>query len=208
VAVVEEMGASGAYWIASQAPRVLASSHTTAVGSIGAYLLVYDTSAAAAQIGVRVHVVRSGEFKGAGVPGTVVTDPQLREWQRMVDQTAAAFVQAVAEGRRQPVSRVKSWADGRVHSAADAMQLGLIDGMGTAADAVAMITSGKASIIGKGGSAASGAPNHLAAAAGTFDQAVREAMATGMDRRKACLHVAATRPALHLAYLAATNRQA
>lgn len=125
-AYIEDLGASAAYYLASQTQRISANP-AGLVGSIGTYAVVYDASKMAEQIGLRVHVLKSGTFKGAGEPGTVVTDEQLAEFQRIVDQYGAMFRAAVAAGRKLSAERVAALADGRMHLAADAVALGLVD---------------------------------------------------------------------------------
>jgi len=125
-AYIEDMGASGAYWIASQANRVVANENAI-VGSIGTYAVVMDFSEHAKRVGVEVHVLKAGEFKGAGEPGTKITDAQLAEWQRVVEDLNEIFVRSVATGRSMGVEQVKALADGRVHVGANAMSLGLVD---------------------------------------------------------------------------------
>ena len=57
------------YWSASQCTRIYANDMAI-VGSIGTYGVVYDSSKMAEDVGIKVHVVRAGEMKGAGVAGT------------------------------------------------------------------------------------------------------------------------------------------
>ena len=128
VAYIEDLGASAAYWIASQCPKVFAN-RSAMVGSIGTYAVVQDYSGAAASMGIRVHVVRAGDYKGAGTPGTEITAGQLAEWQRIVDETNDFFLRGVASGRGMSLSEVRKLADGRVHIGAAAQTLGLIDGV-------------------------------------------------------------------------------
>ena len=124
---VDDLGASAAYWIAS-ASRGVSANAPAKIGSIGTYAVIHDLSAMAAKEGVKVHVVRAGsEFKGAGVPGTEITASQLGEFQRLVDQVNQFFLEGVSKGRKMPMTQVKQVADGRVHIAADAKSLGLID---------------------------------------------------------------------------------
>lgn len=130
LAYVEDLAASAAYWIASQATAVYANA-TALVGSIGTFAVLWDQSAQAAQMGIKVHVVRAGDFKGAGTPGTEVTHEQLVEWQRLVNELNEHFLAGVAAGRRLPLARVRSLADGRVHVGASAVDLGLIDAVQT-----------------------------------------------------------------------------
>jgi signal peptide peptidase SppA len=127
-AFIEDLGASAAYWVASQASKVYANPMAK-VGSIGTYAVVQDCSAAAAQAGVKVHVVKAGDFKGAGAMGTEVTSEHLQEVQRLVTGLNEGFLSAVASGRNMPIERVRTLADGRVHLAAEAKAMGLIDGV-------------------------------------------------------------------------------
>jgi ClpP class serine protease len=69
------------------------------VGSLGMFTVLYDLSKAAEMEGVQVHVVSTGERKGAAVPGTPVTDEDLAEAQRLVDGFDAFFRSAVRDGR-------------------------------------------------------------------------------------------------------------
>jgi signal peptide peptidase SppA len=125
-AYVEDMAASAALWVASQASRV-AANRTALVGSIGTILVVEDTSQAAAAAGVEVHVVATGAYKGAGVEGAPVTPEHLEYFRGIVDGLNEHFVAAVAEGRRRDVAAIRGVADGRVMSAQEARRAGLID---------------------------------------------------------------------------------
>lgn len=126
VMFAEDLMASAAYGIAAGATRIAANPGAM-VGSIGTYAVVQDMSARAAMEGIRVHVIKAGAFKGAGVAGTSVTPEQLADWQRLVDGSNELFLQGIAAGRRMNLERVRELADGRLHLAADARQLGLID---------------------------------------------------------------------------------
>lgn len=129
-AMIEDMGASAAYWVASQARKVYANA-TAMVGSIGTFAVIHDVTGMAAQMGVKVHVIRAGAFKGAGTPGTEITADQLAEWQRIVDELNEHFLRGVMGGRRMTLTKVRELADGRVHVGVAAEALGLIDGVRT-----------------------------------------------------------------------------
>lgn len=128
IAFCENLCASAAYWAASQAGKIVASP-IALVGSIGTYGVIQDFSAAATLKGIKVHVVKAGAHKGAGVPGTEITAEQLAEHQRIVNELNGFFVRGVAAGRGIPLARAEELADGRVHIAAEAQRLGLIDGV-------------------------------------------------------------------------------
>ena len=129
VGIVEGLCASAMYWIGSACTRILATD-TSHVGSIGTYMVVGDFSKMFEEAGVTVHVIREGDFKGAGVTGTEIEDKHLEEWQRLVTGLNKQFLGGVVKGRPLNMAAVKKIADGRVHDAADAMKLGLIDEIG------------------------------------------------------------------------------
>jgi len=129
LAFIEDLGASAAYWLASQASEIIATPESM-VGSIGTFAVLYDMSRLADRAGITVHVIRAGDMKGAGEPGTAITDYQLAEFQRLVDGLNKFFVRGVARGRGMKVEDVREIADGRVQIGREAMALRLVDGLG------------------------------------------------------------------------------
>jgi signal peptide peptidase SppA len=129
-AFIEDLGASAAYWVASQATKIFANP-TAIVGSIGTYGVVHDLSAMAAKEGVKVHVIRAGEMKGAGTPGTEITAEQLAEQQRIVNELNEFFIKGVAAGRHLSLDEARALADGRVYVGHAAIGQRLIDGVQT-----------------------------------------------------------------------------
>lgn len=127
-AYIEDLGASAAYAVASQAGRLTANRNAL-VGSIGTYAAVRDYSQLFAREGVKVHVIRAGAAKGAGMPGTEITADQLAEIQREINALQEQFDATVARGRKMSLDQVKQLADGRVHVGTSAQQLGLLDGV-------------------------------------------------------------------------------
>ena len=138
VAFVSDMAGSGAYYVASQADEVYANAAGW-VGSIGCYSVLYDMSKAASDQGVTVNVVKAGEHKGDGYPGSPVTAGQLTEEQRIVDTIAGQFIDAVTRGRGLPRASVAAMATGQMWVAADAQAMGLIDGIATADQVFQMV---------------------------------------------------------------------
>ena len=125
-ATIEDLGASAAYWLSSQAGTIRAS-RTTEVGSIGIYTVHVDQSKRAEELGFKVIVIKSGEHKGMGVPGAEITDTQIEAVQEVVNQIADSFISAVAAGRNKKFNDVKEWATGRLWIAKTAQKMGLID---------------------------------------------------------------------------------
>ncbi|MHB8862043.1 MAG: S49 family peptidase [Pirellulaceae bacterium] len=124
---LDDLTASAAYWVASQATKVYANNKTALIGSIGTFAVLIDQSKRAEQLGVKVHVIKAGDFKGTGTPGTAITDKQLAHMQHIVDAANAEFLRGVATGRKMGSLAISAVADGRVHVAAEAKRLGLID---------------------------------------------------------------------------------
>lgn len=134
---IEDLGASAAYWIASQATRVTATD-STEVGSIGTYMVLRDASEAASKEGLKVHVISTGAHKGAGVFGSEVTDEQLKQVQAEVNDLNDVFLNAVGVGRGLTLKAGESPADGRIFIASKAVDTGLIDGITSQDDAIAL----------------------------------------------------------------------
>jgi signal peptide peptidase SppA len=128
IAFVENMCASAAYRVACQANKIVASQDSL-IGSIGTYGVIHDMSAAATMKGVKVHVVKAGAHKAAGVPGTEVTADMLTDRQRTVNEFNESFIRDVATGRGLSIEATRELADGRVHIASKAQTMRLIDGV-------------------------------------------------------------------------------
>ena len=129
-AFVDDQAASAAYWLASQARGVFAT-RGAAVGSIGVYTILADTSERASRAGVRLVKIRSGPFKGTAEPGTPIDDAELAPIQARIDALYNLFVQDVAAARGLDMEALLSVADGRVLTGVEAADAGLIDGVKT-----------------------------------------------------------------------------
>jgi len=126
VAQIDDMGASAAYDLASQASVVYAN-RSAMVGSIGTLGVIYDYSKLMDNLGIKAEVFATGKYKWTGVEGTSLTDEQ-REWiQSEVDAMGDAFVADVARGRRRSAEDIQKLATGRTWFAEEAKSLGLID---------------------------------------------------------------------------------
>ena len=123
---IEDCGCSAAYWVASQAAHVGINAGGMC-GSIGTYGVVVDESKAYEADGIKVHVVRAGEFKGVGTPGTAIEPQHLAELQQQVDTLNARFLAGVERGRRLSAEQVRTLADGRVFIGAAALAARLVD---------------------------------------------------------------------------------
>jgi signal peptide peptidase SppA len=117
--------ASAAYWISSAADKVTASP-SSSVGSIGVYMAIPDYSEAAKMAGIKMVVIKSGKFKGAGIEGTSLDEGQLGNLQEGVDTIHAEFKEAVNMKRKM----VKAEAmEGQTFSGKQAAAQGLVTGL-------------------------------------------------------------------------------
>lgn len=130
IAQVDGMTASAGYYVAAQATQIFAG-RMDMIGSIGTRMVVYDMSKAFEEEGIKPLVFDTGEFKSAGEPGTVITEAQQADFQRIVDSYFADFAATVMQGRGMSEQQFKAVSDGRTFLSQDALKLGLIDGIQT-----------------------------------------------------------------------------
>lgn len=129
VASMGDVAASGAYWIASRADRIVANPGTL-TGSIGVIMQTQDLRGLYEKIGVGTETFKSGPHKDMGSPARGVTDEEKKIFQSMVDDIYEQFLAAVAEGRKMDVAALRSLADGRVFTGRQAFRAGLVDELG------------------------------------------------------------------------------
>lgn len=127
VAFTDTEAASAAYWIGSAADRFVATPSAT-VGSVGVYMAIPDYSKAFEMQGVRMDVIKSGDLKGVGIPGTSLTEAQRADLQAQVESIHAEFKAAVRGKRRLAKDEDMQ---GQVFSGRQAAQKGLVTGLGT-----------------------------------------------------------------------------
>ncbi|WP_027717961.1 signal peptide peptidase SppA [Desulfovirgula thermocuniculi] len=135
VASMGDAAASGAYWIASRADKVVANPGTL-TGSIGVIIQVQDLQGLYSKLGIATRTFKSGPHKDMGSPSRPVTPEEESIFQGMVEDIYAQFVQAVAEGRRMDPAHVRKLADGRVFTGRQAKELGLVDELGDLREAI------------------------------------------------------------------------
>jgi protease-4 len=129
IASLGSVAASGGYYVASAASRIVADPGTI-TGSIGAIMSVPYYEPLAEKIGVSEENVKSGRFKDVGHPLRKLGPDERSLLQGMVDDVLAQFVDAVARGRKMPAAKVRALADGRIYSGTQALAAGLVDQLG------------------------------------------------------------------------------
>ncbi|MDO5154467.1 MAG: signal peptide peptidase SppA [Eubacteriales bacterium] len=125
---MESTCCSGGVYLAAAADEQYANRITT-TGSIGVIMSTYDLSGLYKKLGIKEVNIVSAKNKDMGSAGKTMSDEQLAIYQSFVDEYYERFVEIVAEGRNMSVEDVKKLADGRIYTATQAVENGLIDGI-------------------------------------------------------------------------------
>lgn len=136
-----DYAASGGYYISCGADRIYADA-TTITGSIGVFGMIPDLSGlVSGKLGVDFSTVQTNP-NAAGISlFEPMTPEQHAAMQRSVEQIYDTFTGRVATGRDLPVDSVRAIAEGRVWVGSRAIQLGLVDVLGSLNTAVNAMTS-------------------------------------------------------------------
>ncbi|GHE22569.1 signal peptide peptidase SppA [Halomonas urumqiensis] len=130
IAVVEDVGASGAYYIAAAADEIIAAP-ASLVGSIGVIFASFGFEEAIERLGVERRVYTAGENKAFLDPFSDVAPEQRAYWQAVLDTTHGQFIGAVREGRGDRLVDDDILFSGLIWSGEQAIELGLIDELGS-----------------------------------------------------------------------------
>jgi len=136
IAVIEDVGASGAYYVACAADSIIA--HPTSVtGSIGAMVQTVSFAGTMGMLRIDAKAVTSGPRKDMASPFKPLDPADLAILQGMVDEYYQRFLEVVDASRDQlDMAQVRAIADGRVYTGAQARRKGVVDDLGTVEDAV------------------------------------------------------------------------
>lgn len=131
-AVISDLGASGAYYIASAADQIYADK-ASLVGSIGVTAASFGFVGLMDKLGVDRRVYTSGEHKAFLDPFQPPKEEEAKFWQGVLDTTHRQFIDSVKKGRgdRLKVAENPDLFSGLVWSGEQALKLGLIDGLGS-----------------------------------------------------------------------------
>ena len=129
IAWIREVGASGGYWIASSADKIVADpmSITGSIGVTGSYL---EYSGLMEKYGVGYEELKAGKYKEAGNPFRKLTVEEKNIIQGKLSIIQAHFVNAISENRNMPKDKVIGLATGMYYLGQEAYENGLIDYLG------------------------------------------------------------------------------
>jgi len=128
---IQNMCASGGYYIVAATDHIVATS-VSGIGSIGAYIPQIQLKELIQQIHIKYDAIHAGKYKTTGNPLLANTPEQNAMLQQFVDDTYRIFVQDMIASRPQLASASKEvWADGKIFTGHRALELHLIDEIGS-----------------------------------------------------------------------------
>lgn len=140
VAQLLTTAASGGYYIAMAADEVQAHP-TTVVGSIGVIFTSMNFAGLMEKLGIEDQTITGGEYKDIGSPFRPLTAEERAQLQSIVDDLHARFREVVDRGRPElDAEQVEALANGRIYSAPQALENGLVDRVGAMEDAVGLLS--------------------------------------------------------------------
>jgi protease-4 len=135
VARIGELGASGAYYVASAADKIVADKNSI-TGSIGVVMYFQQYYGLMEKLGLNMTVIKAGNSKDIGSPYRPMKEEERRELKGMVDSVYENLIQDIAENRGLDEGYVRNISDGSIYIGSEAKSLGLIDELGNLDDAI------------------------------------------------------------------------
>ena len=140
VASYGDYAASGGYWISNGCQKIYTDA-TTLTGSIGVFSMIPEFSGVTQKVGVGMESVGSNKHSDMFSLMRPFDKEELAYMQASVEDIYESFVNLVASSRGMEPAQVDQIAQGRVWTGADALQIGLVDEIGTLEDAIAYAAS-------------------------------------------------------------------
>lgn len=129
-AVISDIGASGAYYIAVAADEIYADK-ASLVGSIGVVAGGFGFAEVMEKVGVERRLYTAGENKAFLDPFSPENEEEVAFWQGVLKTTHSQFIEKVREGRGDRLADDERLFSGLIWSGEQALELGLIDGLGS-----------------------------------------------------------------------------
>ena len=140
VASFGNYAASGGYWISNGCQKIYADANTV-TGSIGVFSMIPEFSKTTRKIGVTIETVGSNKHSDVFSLMRPFDAKETAYMQASVEDIYNSFVNIVAEGRSLEPARVDQIAQGRVWMGSDALDISLVDEIGTLEDAIVYAAS-------------------------------------------------------------------
>ncbi len=138
IASFGDVAASGGYYIAASADTILASP-TTITGSIGVFgLFMTGKELMNDKLGITSDIVKTNEHADLGSFFRPLDQEEKQTFEYAIEDFYETFITVVANGRGMTKEQVDEIAQGRVYTGLEALEIGLIDGLGGLEDAIQM----------------------------------------------------------------------
>ena len=135
VVCLQGLATSGGYYLAQAGDTIIAYP-TCITGSIGVIAMKFNLRGLMDKFGVDDDVVKSGKWKDFWSPFRPATPQEKEMMQQVIDDFYRQFVDVVAQGRKLSLKKTREVADGRIFTASQARDLGLVDQLGYLDDAL------------------------------------------------------------------------
>jgi protease-4 len=135
VACLMSLATSGGYYLAQAGDTIVA--HPSGItGSIGVLAMKLNFKGLMDKVGVEGEMVKSGKWKDFWSPFRPSNPAEKQMMQEIINSYYRGFVDVVAQGRKMDLQEVRRVADGRIYTADQAKDLGLVDSLGYLDDAI------------------------------------------------------------------------
>ena len=132
--------ASGAYYVSCAADKIIAN-RCCFTGSIGVKIgTFYDLTKLMENYGVDAFDIASGDHKNMGSYFETMDEEEIAIYQGLINEMYERFIEIIAESRNLDIEAVRELSDGRIYSASQALELGLVDEIAGYEDAVAIMS--------------------------------------------------------------------
>jgi protease IV len=139
VVLVENMCTSGGYWIACAADHIIAPS-AALIGSIGtSFPYLFQFKEFIEQYKIHYQSMTAGKYKSIADPFVDISNDEKAILQAVLDDSYQQFTMTVAHARKLSLDSVNSWANGKIFTGQQALNLGLIDEIGSLHNAIKVI---------------------------------------------------------------------
>lgn len=139
IAIIGSMGASGAYYIACSADKILAHP-TSIIGSIGVLMQAMNVEQLAEKLGIKAVLMKSDKTpkKDLLSPFRKMTEAERAMLMEIINNVYDRFIKIVSMSRGKTIKEIENIADGGIYTADKALEIGLIDQIGYQEDAMAV----------------------------------------------------------------------
>ncbi|MGM0366152.1 MAG: signal peptide peptidase SppA [Actinomycetota bacterium] len=135
VVSVSDSCTSGAYYISSAADVIVAN-RASSVGSIGVILQVVNLEGLYDKLGIEYTTIKQGKYKDIGSSDRPMSEEERKLLEEQTEKIYQQFIDDVAQSREMEADKVQELATGWIYLGTEALELGLIDELGTYKDAI------------------------------------------------------------------------